>query len=1366
MVVLYGDVLTALGLDRFSRLAGFVSGNFLHITDAGSVVVNRICILLRAIKTTGDIGDLLGSAVDALIRNGDVTDFDLVGFHAITVDSSIPGFDAAILAQVYILLQGYFQGTIFHRGFDVLVITLDGNRLAQVFLHGAAFFVSQSEAAFVLAGNIRNGLAQLTFRCSPVSHHMASIPLGVIQAFDVVALGRVLVVSLIVLLTDGDLMSRITAIRAYGDGFEIRPVGHDDFQPVFCCVLADAQVAAGYALGISQHFFIINAPFDGQGVIESPGNYVDVVAHEFQAVIESCHYMVFRTALIVCFIIGQAGDAILARLAIHAGDSVFAVGPFGTYCLDDGGHRAVSSVLAGETDLPVFSILTHCGNRLGSHIISQFEGDFTVFCSGDDLIGCAAEGDGFAELVAAFSIVVTLVFQVHSSRHFRSIHGQVIVMAGGIGIICILIHYADRTICRFYGSPASIGNLFHIADIGAIIVASVGIFRTINAAAHVGNLVSRHRNGGLVDDDITLAVFPGVCDFQAVAIHGGIPGLYAGETFQFLGQADFQLTVGGFVCGFRGNDADIAIRSGRQFICIGLAAQDIQLGVELTGHDIAAVAVEFQAVIEGSPLMFLAIRIFVDDAGHGFPILAIDARFARFGPDIHHSVLAVESDMAFGAIHAIHAVFAGDGDAILAVFAFDGNAVFPILTGDGDGLGRQVVRQFERDFTVFRRSDNLAFCAVEGHRILQLAGARARIPAVVQAGFGCQALHVADVGGIVFRIVGIGLVALPIISDFRSPAGHVAHLGIQRIAIGVRCFKGHVGLVYLPVLHIVFHGPVVGFVHLRLGSDVLDGDGLVRILGIIGMFRIPDRQGQFSVGGGIAAVIRIGIPDQLIIRVHQLPVVNGVADHFQLVFRSRPAADVFRIRHTPVLVRKARCIAAFRRMVVFVGSELRIAKGPDSGIPGFQSAVRIQIHMFSQADIELAIGVLHADIVVRQFSRGFSHDIQLLVELLADDFRGIVLAIIAGKFQAVIQSGYGMGRSTRFPVFSILIDNTGNAIGTVDARFPISAIGTIFPNSPDNGSHRTIGAIFTVEADLAILSVFAVDHHRVGCQSLVHEHVNGSIAVCILFNRSYQILAGILVKRLGAGTFNVDCTVQLVAHRVVRLSSCRGIGTEFQAVIQGSHRMGRCARFSVFPILVDNAGDAVSTVDARFSIGAIRTVLADSPDDGSHRAIFAILAFQTNLAVLAIFAVDHYCVSRQGFIQLDGDIAIGIHFGSHVICTVVVAGDGINALDFDCTTHLDIIGFTISRFPGIGIEIQAFVMIHYSFKSGNGHRRIVASRILYLQGHLTLFIDFVDSVAASSRISNQVFFLVQEISQIHVKGDRVAIFIPFVAGNG
>ena len=166
MVVLHGDVLAALGFDRFSRLTGFFSGDFLHIADAGRVVVSNSSILL-AVDAASDIGNLLGSAVDALIRNGDVTDFDLVGFHAITVDGGIPGLEAAVVAQNNILLQGDFQGITVHLGFDILVITLDGNGFAQILLYGAAFFIGQSEAAFVLAGNVINSVFQLTFRSGP-----------------------------------------------------------------------------------------------------------------------------------------------------------------------------------------------------------------------------------------------------------------------------------------------------------------------------------------------------------------------------------------------------------------------------------------------------------------------------------------------------------------------------------------------------------------------------------------------------------------------------------------------------------------------------------------------------------------------------------------------------------------------------------------------------------------------------------------------------------------------------------------------------------------------------------------------------------------------------------------------------------------------------------------------------------------------------------------------------------------------------------------------------------------------------------------------------------------------------------------------
>ena len=56
--------------------------------------------------------------------------------------------------------------------------------------------------------------------------------------------------------------------------------------------------------------------------------------------------------------------------------------------------------------------------------------------------------------------------------------------------------------------------------------------------------------------------------------------------------------------------------------------------------------------------------------------------------------------------------------------------------------------------------------------------------------------------------------------------------------------------------------------------------------------------------------------------------------------------------------------------------------------------------MFRQADIELAVLVLHPDVVIRQAVQGGSpDDIQLLVELLADDFRGIVCPSSPANFR-------------------------------------------------------------------------------------------------------------------------------------------------------------------------------------------------------------------------------------------------------------------------------------------------------------------------------------------------------------------------------
>ena len=263
------------------------------------------------------------------------------------------------------------------------------------------------------------------------------------------------------------------------------------------------------------------------------------------------------------------GDAVLAVLAFD-GNPVFAAQADGSIFPFDGDAIfaidadtgfpvfAINADMARCPRLAVFPVLAVQGQCPGHQVICQLEGDFAVSGFGNNLIGRAAEGNCFAELVAALGVVVALVFQGYTLNNFQSIHGQVIVMAGSIGVIGILIHYRDTAVGRFYGSPASIGNLFHIPDIGAVVVTGCSV-SVAQAAAHVGDLVSCHRNGGLVDDDITLAVFPGFFNLQTVAIYGSITGLYAGEAFQFLGQADFQFAVGGFVRSFRGNHADVAI---------------------------------------------------------------------------------------------------------------------------------------------------------------------------------------------------------------------------------------------------------------------------------------------------------------------------------------------------------------------------------------------------------------------------------------------------------------------------------------------------------------------------------------------------------------------------------------------------------------------------------------------------------------------------------------------------------------------------------------------------------------------------------------------------------------------------------------
>ena len=66
----------------------------------------------------------------------------------------------------------------------------------------------------------------------------------------------------------------------------------------------------------------------------------------------------------------------------------------------------------------------------------------------------------------------------------------------------------------------------------------------------------------------------------------------------------------------------------------------------------------------------------------------------------------------------------------------------------------------------------------------------------------------------------------------------MANLGIDWIALLICRFKCHMSLVHFPVLHVIFDGTVKGFVHFRLGSNVIDDNGLRLCLGIIRIFHL------------------------------------------------------------------------------------------------------------------------------------------------------------------------------------------------------------------------------------------------------------------------------------------------------------------------------------------------------------------------------------------------------------------------------------------------------------------------------------------------------------------------------------------------
>ena len=286
-------------------------------------------------------------------------------------------------------------------------------------------------------------------------------------------------------------------------------------------------------------------------------------------------------------------------------------------------------------------------------------------------------------------------------------------MAGGLGVIGILIHYGDTAIGGFHRGPASIGNLFHIADIGAVVVTGCGV-GFAQAAAHVGHLVAAIGNLVPVDDDVLGFIIGIVGNLDAAIILDGLAGGDRSQVFQFLGQFHDQ------GIGAVGNDADIAIGEvsshfhaavdGGLFIHLSAKARSVcrAIGLDVSSIDLA--------IIHGGDIVAEPLGILVPQPGGlGFvigcsnvltvrqslvPIMDTGVRLGGFAilillilvPRINHVISSHRSESGF----FIHE----DGD--VAVFGNAGRQVgraVVVAAGfiaglDGDGISQAAFHHF------------------------------------------------------------------------------------------------------------------------------------------------------------------------------------------------------------------------------------------------------------------------------------------------------------------------------------------------------------------------------------------------------------------------------------------------------------------------------------------------------------------------------------------------------------------------------------------------------------------------------------------------------------------------------------------------
>ena len=187
----------------------------------------------------------------------------------------------------------------------------------------------------------------------------------------------------------------------------------------------------------------------------------------------------------------------------------------------------------------------------------------------------------------------------------------------------------------------------------------------------------------------------------------------------------------------------------------------------------------------------------------------------------------------------------------------------------------------------------------------------------------------------------------------------------------------------------------------------------------------------------------------------------------------------------------------------------------------------------------MAIDIVHTDITFGEFRRICSaYDVQLVVQLLRDDLRCILLAIIAGILHAIIE-----GCHLTFNC-AILVNDTCNAIRTIDA------FGTLF---------TTLAIITILNRDIDGLTIFTICTFR-SSQTNVTDTVfttngNSILAVC---------------------TSNAD----LAVDTVLSVSAFR--------TIRPSNRYASSAIFTIFAL----DGNTIFTIDDnRLTIGAVQANL-------------------------------------------------------------------------------------------------------------------------------------------------------------------------------